>query len=157
MAVYNLFALNKSEGFWTHVTAFFGVDLGYYFAHRWEHVSNAGWAAHNMHHSSPDYNLVTAFRQGPDQLLVSHTGYSSSDSHVTFQLHCLLWYGQITSYTCHLFILFARIRQQRLCDFLCLTITINLPLGANFNSAIANITFFFKRYPKKFIHRIWDC
>jgi len=39
-----------------------GVDLGYYWYHRTMHVTNAGWAAHAVHHSSRYFNYATALR-----------------------------------------------------------------------------------------------
>merc|ERR1711976_867656 len=38
-------------------------DLGYYWVHRAAHEINILWAAHQVHHSSEDYNLTTALRQ----------------------------------------------------------------------------------------------
>jgi len=40
-----------------------GVDFGYYWVHRMAHEVNWMWAAHQVHHSSEDYNLTTALRQ----------------------------------------------------------------------------------------------
>jgi len=40
------------------------VDLVYYVFHRTCHEVNILWAGHIVHHSSPDYNLSTALRQG---------------------------------------------------------------------------------------------
>ena len=39
------------------------VDFCYYWAHRCVHELNIGWAAHQVHHSSEDYNISTALRQ----------------------------------------------------------------------------------------------
>jgi alkylglycerol monooxygenase len=47
----------------TWVLALFGVDLGYYLWHRASHRVNFIWAAHVVHHQSPDYNLAVALRQ----------------------------------------------------------------------------------------------
>ncbi|KAL5009815.1 hypothetical protein ScPMuIL_012120 [Solemya velum] len=47
----------------TWVLCLLGVDLGYYFAHRYGHEMNIMWAGHQTHHSSEDYNLTTALRQ----------------------------------------------------------------------------------------------
>jgi len=41
------------------------VELGYYWSHRMGHEWNLIWAGHNVHHSSDEYNLFTAFRQSP--------------------------------------------------------------------------------------------
>ncbi|XP_067936949.1 alkylglycerol monooxygenase-like [Watersipora subatra] len=51
------------DSVWTWVAAMFGVDLGYYWVHRFAHEINFMWAAHQTHHSSEDYNLTTALRQ----------------------------------------------------------------------------------------------
>lgn len=40
-----------------------GVDFGYYWVHRCSHEVNFMWAAHQVHHSSEDYNYTTALRQ----------------------------------------------------------------------------------------------
>ncbi|XP_048727922.1 alkylglycerol monooxygenase-like isoform X2 [Ostrea edulis] len=48
---------------WTWILGFVGVDLGYYWVHRCGHEVNLMWAGHQVHHSSEDYNLVTALRQ----------------------------------------------------------------------------------------------
>ncbi|CAH1775783.1 unnamed protein product, partial [Owenia fusiformis] len=55
--------------------AFFGVDLGYYWFHRLAHESNFMWAAHQVHHSSEDYNLSTALRQSVLQKYTSWIFY----------------------------------------------------------------------------------
>lgn len=43
---------------------FVGVDVLYYWFHRTSHRSSAMWAAHVVHHSSEEYNLAVALRQG---------------------------------------------------------------------------------------------
>lgn len=48
---------------WTWIAAFIGVDYGYYWVHRCGHEVNFMWASHSTHHSSEDYNLITALRQ----------------------------------------------------------------------------------------------
>lgn len=40
-----------------------GIDFGYYWFHRAAHEVNIIWGAHQVHHSSEDYNLSTALRQ----------------------------------------------------------------------------------------------
>ncbi|XP_042894327.1 alkylglycerol monooxygenase-like [Penaeus japonicus] len=47
----------------TWFTAAVGVDFAFYWFHRASHEINIGWAAHQVHHSSQDYNLSTALRQ----------------------------------------------------------------------------------------------
>jgi len=49
---------------WTFYVALILADLGYYWIHRAGHEVNIFWAAHQAHHSSEDYNLSTALRQG---------------------------------------------------------------------------------------------
>lgn len=51
------------DSLWTWWLCFLGVDLGYYWLHRASHEINILWAAHQVHHSSEDYNLSTALRQ----------------------------------------------------------------------------------------------
>jgi sterol desaturase/sphingolipid hydroxylase (fatty acid hydroxylase superfamily) len=46
------------------VAAFLLVDFVYYWWHRLSHEVNFLWAAHVIHHSSEDYNLAVALRQG---------------------------------------------------------------------------------------------
>ncbi|XP_048882956.1 alkylglycerol monooxygenase [Brienomyrus brachyistius] len=60
---------------WTWWLAFLGVDFGYYWLHRLSHEMNILWAAHQVHHSSEDYNLSTALRQSATQQLGSWIFY----------------------------------------------------------------------------------
>ncbi len=46
------------------IVLFLGVDLAYYWFHRIAHEYNAPWAGHVVHHSSEEYNLAVALRQG---------------------------------------------------------------------------------------------
>jgi len=46
-------------------------DHQYYWLHRFLHECNMGWATHAPHHSSEEYNLVTALRQGALQHVFS--------------------------------------------------------------------------------------
>merc|ERR1719357_1761367 len=48
---------------WTWVLTAVLVDLGYYWFHRASHEIGALWAVHQVHHSSEEFNLTTAFRQ----------------------------------------------------------------------------------------------
>ncbi|VDI14630.1 alkylglycerol monooxygenase [Mytilus galloprovincialis] len=57
---------------WTWWLCFLGVDMGYYWFHRLAHEVNFMWAAHQVHHSSEDYNLATALRQS---ILQSYTSW----------------------------------------------------------------------------------
>jgi len=43
--------------------AMFATDHGYYWAHRFLHETAIGWASHQVHHSSEDFNLSTGVRQ----------------------------------------------------------------------------------------------
>lgn len=52
------------QSLWTWVICAFGYDLGYYWAHRACHEVNLFWSQHQVHHSSEEYNLTTALRQG---------------------------------------------------------------------------------------------
>jgi sterol desaturase/sphingolipid hydroxylase (fatty acid hydroxylase superfamily) len=54
---------------------FLGVDCAYYWFHRIAHEYNAPWAGHVVHHSSEDYNLAVALRQGAFQGLFSWVFY----------------------------------------------------------------------------------
>src|SRR5262249_25745748 len=49
------------------ILLFLGVDCAYYWFHRMAHEYNAPWAGHAVHHSSEDYNLAVALRQGSFQ------------------------------------------------------------------------------------------
>ncbi len=50
---------------------FLGVDCAYYWFHRIAHEYNGAWAGHVVHHSSEEYNLAVALRQGTFQALFS--------------------------------------------------------------------------------------
>eukprot|EP01130_Rhizamoeba_saxonica_P002681 TRINITY_DN12441_c0_g1_i1.p1 TRINITY_DN12441_c0_g1~~TRINITY_DN12441_c0_g1_i1.p1 ORF type:complete len:516 (+),score=71.31 TRINITY_DN12441_c0_g1_i1:11-1558(+) len=43
---------------------FIAVEYGYYWFHRFSHEWNLMWAGHVVHHTSEEYNLTTALRQG---------------------------------------------------------------------------------------------
>jgi alkylglycerol monooxygenase len=57
------------------ILLFLGVDCAYYWFHRVAHEFNAPWAGHVVHHSSEDYNLAVALRQGTFQGLFSWIFY----------------------------------------------------------------------------------
>jgi alkylglycerol monooxygenase len=57
------------------VIGFFGVDLGYYWWHRWTHEVNLGWTTHVVHHQSEEYNLAVALRQSLTSSLSSWPFY----------------------------------------------------------------------------------
>ncbi len=66
----------SSGGKWTAaVFLFLGVDCAYYWFHRIAHEYNAPWAGHVVHHSSEDYNLAVALRQGTFQGVFSWVFY----------------------------------------------------------------------------------
>jgi len=48
---------------WTWILTAVLVDLGYYWFHRASHEVGVLWAVHQVHHSSEEFNLTTAFRQ----------------------------------------------------------------------------------------------
>src|SRR4029079_19031840 len=52
---------------WAWVACFLAVDFIYYWVHRVSHERNALWAGHIVHHSSEEYNLAVALRQGAFQ------------------------------------------------------------------------------------------
>ncbi|KAF8764271.1 Alkylglycerol monooxygenase like protein [Argiope bruennichi] len=54
---------------WTWIIAFLVADFLYYWTHRASHEINILWAGHQLHHSSEDYNFITALRQS---ILVTH-------------------------------------------------------------------------------------
>jgi len=60
---------------WTWVLCFLGVDFFYYWFHRVSHESNLPWGAHIVHHSSEEFNLAVALRQGAFQSLWSFPFY----------------------------------------------------------------------------------
>ena len=57
------------------ITLLLGVDLAYYWFHRIAHEWNAPWAGHVVHHSSEEYNLTVALRQGALQAAFSWVFY----------------------------------------------------------------------------------
>ncbi len=67
---------DSAGGKWAAAIALFlGVDCAYYWFHRIAHEYNAPWAGHVVHHSSEDYNLAVALRQGAFQGLFSWVFY----------------------------------------------------------------------------------
>jgi alkylglycerol monooxygenase len=57
------------------IVLFLGVDCAYYWFHRIAHEYNAPWAGHVVHHSSEEYNLAVALRQGTFQGVFSWVFY----------------------------------------------------------------------------------
>ncbi|MEM8994394.1 MAG: sterol desaturase family protein [Acidobacteriota bacterium] len=60
---------------WAWVACFLLVDHQYYWFHRVSHESNLPWGAHIVHHSSEEYNLAVALRQGAFQQCFSWVFY----------------------------------------------------------------------------------
>ena len=60
---------------WVWVVCFLAVDHQYYWFHRISHESNLPWGAHIVHHSSEEFNLAVALRQGALQPLFSWVFY----------------------------------------------------------------------------------
>lgn len=52
-----------TDTWWYWVLLIVGVDLSFYWSHRFVHRVNVGWAAHQAHHSSEYMNFATALRQ----------------------------------------------------------------------------------------------
>ena len=52
-----------TDTWWYWVLLIGGVDLSFYWSHRFVHRVNIGWAAHQAHHSSEYMNFATALRQ----------------------------------------------------------------------------------------------
>ncbi|HEY1101257.1 MAG TPA: sterol desaturase family protein, partial [Myxococcota bacterium] len=71
---FRLFDLDPTS-WWVVLFAFVAVDFLYYWFHRASHRSMIFWATHAPHHSSEDYNLAVALRQGPVQPLASQLFY----------------------------------------------------------------------------------
>lgn len=52
-----------TDTWWYWVLVMLGLDLGYYWHHRFSHRSRIAWAGHQAHHSSEHMNFGTALRQ----------------------------------------------------------------------------------------------
>jgi sterol desaturase/sphingolipid hydroxylase (fatty acid hydroxylase superfamily) len=65
----------SSGGIVTFITGLVGVDLAYYFVHKYYHEYQLIWSAHSPHHSGERYNLATALRQGAFSSMVSWIFY----------------------------------------------------------------------------------
>jgi len=63
--VYTNFALIElpQNNIWVWIGAFVAIDFFYYLFHRFSHVIHIGWATHQVHHQSEDFNLAVALRQ----------------------------------------------------------------------------------------------
>lgn len=73
---------------------FLGVDCAYYWFHRIAHELNAPWAGHVVHHSSEEYNLAVALRQGTFQGCFSWVFYLP----LAFLGFAPLWYAALSSF-----------------------------------------------------------
>ncbi|MFZ5629032.1 MAG: sterol desaturase family protein [Spirochaetota bacterium] len=60
---------------WTWIVVFLLVDVIYYVFHRNSHNIAVIWGSHEAHHSSQEYNLSVALRQGAFQRLFSFPYY----------------------------------------------------------------------------------
>ncbi len=60
------FALFEIETTWASVlVCILLADLTYYWGHRFTHRVGMAWATHEVHHSSPNFNMSVAYRFGP--------------------------------------------------------------------------------------------
>ncbi len=60
------FALFDIETTWVSlIVCVFLADLCYYWEHRFTHRVAVAWATHQVHHSSPHFNISVAYRFGP--------------------------------------------------------------------------------------------
>ncbi|XP_033099679.1 alkylglycerol monooxygenase-like [Anneissia japonica] len=71
---YRIFELPWNSA-WTWVICMLTFDFAYYWFHRAAHEVNVLWAAHQVHHSSEEYNLSTALRQSVVQHYTSWIFY----------------------------------------------------------------------------------
>lgn len=55
----------------TFILLLLGVDLIFYWVHRWGHAINIMWAAHSPHHSAEEMNFFVALRASVTQRLTS--------------------------------------------------------------------------------------
>ncbi len=67
--------LEIADHWWAWTVCFLGVDFFYYWFHRISHESNLPWGAHIVHHSSEEFNLAVALRQGSFQPFFSWVFY----------------------------------------------------------------------------------
>lgn len=54
---------------WGWIVVFIGVELGYYWMHRFSHEVRWLWASHIVHHTPEHIHLASAFRLGATELL----------------------------------------------------------------------------------------
>ncbi len=66
---YRLFTIELN--WFTFILLLLGVDLIFYWVHRWGHSLNIMWAAHSPHHSAEEMNFMVALRASVTQRLCS--------------------------------------------------------------------------------------
>lgn len=66
---------NQEAPILTFIIGIIGIDLGYYFMHKYAHEFHMLWASHSLHHSGERYNMATALRQGGTQQFYSMLFY----------------------------------------------------------------------------------
>lgn len=62
--VENLAIYHIKASWLTYIIAFICIDFAGYWVHRWSHHINVFWNLHIIHHSSEEFNLACALRQG---------------------------------------------------------------------------------------------
>lgn len=72
---YQLSPFKIPNTWWTYVLLFLGIDLLYYWFHRYAHEISLFWGTHVVHHQSEDYNLSVALRQSAFQSFISGMFY----------------------------------------------------------------------------------
>jgi alkylglycerol monooxygenase len=83
---YSFYSL-PADSWSSFIIAFMAIDFGYYWFHRFGHEINLLWASHIAHHSSQEYNLSTALRQGAYQPLFSWMFYVPLALFVPWELY----------------------------------------------------------------------
>jgi sterol desaturase/sphingolipid hydroxylase (fatty acid hydroxylase superfamily) len=85
---------------WPWIIAFVGIDLGFYWWHRFSHVVNVMWGVHVVHHHSEDFNLSVALRQPAFELATAIWFYVPL---ALFGVPAVVW---VTMYALNLFFQF---------------------------------------------------
>jgi len=89
---------------WPWVIAFFGIDLAFYWWHRFSHVVNVMWGVHVVHHHSEDFNLSVALRQPAFELVTAFFFYAplalvGVPAHVWVTMYALNLFYQFWTHT----------------------------------------------------------
>jgi sterol desaturase/sphingolipid hydroxylase (fatty acid hydroxylase superfamily) len=89
---------------WPWVIAFFGIDLAFYWWHRFSHVVNLMWGVHVVHHHSEDFNLSVALRQPAFELVTAFVFYAplalfGVPAHVWVTMYALNLFYQFWTHT----------------------------------------------------------